>query len=104
MPTNPQAAMNTEMARLGIHPINPLQLMAHLTGAAGTVFAQLFTWCYMLSEIGILVGAFVFLIGAGVHARRTKGAGARMVAFSVAGFVISIVGPGVVMAISGLHL
>lgn len=104
MPSNPQNAMNAEMAKLGIHPINPLQLMTHLSGAAGAVFAQLFTWCYMLSEIGILVGAFVFLIGAGVHARRTKGAGARMVAFSVAGFVISMVGPGVVMAISGLHL
>ncbi len=104
MPSNPENAMNAELARLGIHAVNPLQLVTHLTGAAGVFFAELFTWAYMLSEIGILFGAIVFLVGAGVHARRAKGAGARMVVFSIAGFLISIFGPGVVMAISSWKL
>ncbi|MHB1681216.1 MAG: hypothetical protein ACYCYO_00110 [Bacilli bacterium] len=93
-----------EMQKLGFHPVNLFALMNGVTGSLGQVVQAIFSWIYFLAEIGILVGALVFLVGAGFHHAKVKGSGARIVVWSVAGFVIAVVMPGVVLAIdSGLH-
>lgn len=89
------------MQSFGFHQVDPMSILAQLTGTFGTIVQVLFQWIYFLSEIGILVGALAFVFGAIGHHSRTKATGVRIVGFSILGFVLAVVLPGVILAING---
>lgn len=89
------------MQSFGFRQVDPMTVLAQLTGTFGTIVQYLFQWIYFLSEIGILVGALAFVFGAIGHHARTKGMGVRIVGFSILGFVLAVVLPGVILAING---
>jgi len=105
MPSKPGVSGNgvtSIMEHLGFHSVNLMGLLGDLTNAFGGVVSVIFSWVYLLGEIGILVGALIMLVGAATHHKRAKATGAKMLMFSVIGFIMAVVGPGVLLAIDGM--
>ena len=98
------ASVTKTLQSFGFRAMNPLTLLSGMTGGFAQIVQILFSWIYFLSEIGILAGALVFLFGAIGHHGRIKGTGVRVIGFSVFGFVLAVILPGVVLALnSQLH-
>ncbi|MCI0184938.1 hypothetical protein [Sulfoacidibacillus ferrooxidans] len=97
---NPSQFQQQLQQSLAIHPFNPQTLVDQATSGFIHLILIGFDWIYLVAELGVLFGAIVFLIGAAVHQSRWKGTGTRILFFSIAGFVIGTIGPGIVLSIN----
>ncbi|MDP9729375.1 hypothetical protein ACOJUR_15700 [Alicyclobacillus tolerans] len=91
------------LGQLGFHPINPFTFLSQITHSFGSLIETVFAWIYYLSEIAVLVGALVFVVGAIGHNSRIKRTGAHIVLYAILGFVASILLPGILVSINN-HL
>ncbi|WP_258111619.1 hypothetical protein [Alicyclobacillus sp. SP_1] len=98
--TSPLPNVSNTLGKLGFHPINPMTFLDQITQSFGTLIQTVFSWIYFLSEIAVLVGALVFVVGAIGHNSRIKRTGAHIVLYAILGFIASIVLPGVLVAIN----
>ncbi|MCL6441899.1 MAG: hypothetical protein K6T83_00290 [Alicyclobacillus sp.] len=96
--------VNQTMSNLGIKPVDPFALLLHVTNSFGTIIQITFSWIYFLSEVAVLVGALVFMVGAIGHHGRIKQVGTRIALYALVGFVAAIILPGVILSINNtLH-
>ena len=92
------------MSKLGFRPVNPFGLLNHITASFGTLIQVVFAWIYFLSEIAVLVGVIVFLVGSIGHHSRIKRTGGHIILYSILGFIAATILPGVIVAINNnLH-
>lgn len=92
--------LDQSIERLGFKPVDPFRLLNEITGTFGTVIQVFFAWVYFLSEIAVLAGAIVYMVGAIGHHSRIKRAGAHMVLYAILGFIAAVILPGVIVAIN----
>jgi hypothetical protein len=88
------------MNHLGFRPIDPFHLLNSITSSFGTLIATIFSWIYFLAELGVLIGAFVWLLGAAFHHNGVKRTGAHMILYAIIGFLAAVILPGVIVAIN----
>jgi len=87
------------ITQLGFAPVNPWALLNRVTSGFGHLIEVVFAWVYFLSEIGVLAGALVWLVGSiGSHAR-IKRTGAHITLYAIVGFLAAVILPGVVLAL-----
>lgn len=91
--------LNQTMKNFGFRPIDPFGLLNDVTHSFGVLIQEVFAWVYFLSEITILVGVLVYLVGAIGHHSRVKRTGAQIVLYSIVGFFAAVILPGVIVAI-----
>jgi len=88
------------LAQLGFKPVDPWGLLSHITSTFGSLIAVVFSWVYFLSEMGVLVGALVYLTGSiGSHSR-IKRVGMHIVLYAILGFLAAVILPGVIVSIN----
>jgi len=99
---NPTAIpnMNNTMSQLGFKPVNPFGLLNDITKSFGIVIQEIFAWVYFLSEIAILIGVVIWLIGAIAHHSRIKRTGAQVILFSILGFAAAVILPGIIVVMN----
>lgn len=96
--------VNQTMLGLGFKPVNLFSLLNHITSSFGTLIQTIFAWVYFLSEVAILVGALVYMVGAIGHHSKIKRSGALIVLYAILGFIAAVLLPGVIVAVdSNLH-
>lgn len=89
--------INNTMTGLGFKPVNPFGLLNSITNSFGVVIQEIFAWVYFLSEIAILIGVVVWLIGAIGHQSRVKRVGAQIIVYSILGFLAAVILPGIIV-------
>jgi hypothetical protein len=87
------------LTKFGFKPVSFFGLLNNVLGMGDKFISDMFSIVYLLSIIGGLAGAIVFVVGAMSHHNRWKGNGAKMVGFSVLGFVAAIIIPGLILSI-----
>lgn len=92
--------LNHTMTGLGFRPVDPFGLLNSVTQSFGVLIQQVFAWVYFLSEIAILVGVVVFLLGAIAHHNQIKRTGAHVVLYAIFGFLAAVIIPGIIVAIN----
>lgn len=92
--------LNHTMAGLGFRPVDPFGLLNSVTKSFGVLIQQIFAWVYFLSEIAILLGVVVYLLGAIGHHNQIKRTGAHMVLYAIFGFCAAVILPGIIVAIN----
>ena len=97
---NPTSILNELQSRLGVHSVNVGNMIANGTNAFVSLIITAMTWIYLAAELGILIGALVWVVGSLFHQRTWRATGGRIVIFSLMGFVIGMIGPGVVLSIN----
>ncbi len=92
--------MNSLQSRLGIHSVNVGGLLTNATNGAISILITVMDWIFLAAELGIMIGALVFLVGALFHQSRWKQTGGRIITFAIIGFIVGMIGPGVIMGIN----
>ncbi len=96
--------LSAQLGHMGFNPVNLFSLLSHVTNSFASLIQVIFDWVFFLAEIGVLIGVLVWIVGAIAHHNRIKGTGAHITAYSILGFFVAVIAPGVIVAINnGFH-
>ncbi len=87
---------------LGVHPINVGNLLSTATNGLIGFINDVAAWVFLFSELAVFVGGLVLAIGAVGHWASARRVGWRIIGFSVIGFFVGLIGPGILLGLYGV--
>ena len=84
---------------LGVHPINIGKLFSGVTNGILGIIDNVAAWVFLLSELGIIVGALILAFGAVAHWAGVRRVAWRIIGFSFVGFLVGLFGPGLLLGV-----
>jgi len=93
--------VTSQLKSFGFKSVNLFQLLYHATTGFGKLVEVFFAWVYFASELGVIIGALIFLFGSIGHHSGIKQAGGRTIMYSVIGFMAALLVPGLIIGAYG---